>query len=572
MAALYDPRYDYPNKRRQSFIGSLRDLDKRNEYLRKLHPDTVPPAQAAPALTPSHLTGTKMGSAPPALTEAQLHARRTEPAVNMHYDANNNLVPANTASINAYQGDIVSDNTDETGDYTEEAKKELFGPTANEISDNRRSGIMMNQDPARYAPDGSDLDDGMGNIYSLEGGDKDDVFQSLVKRYLDEGFGREESIAKAEAQMEKSRLQLFKENSAELGTFMMDKLGPEGERNYWPYIPFADTKLGRNGLVINGFDGEQIAKLGGEDAKVTEAREALPSMQDAQRMLDINDPIGRTGGALTSPSTDTRTGNGTGNTVVTKDNGALTASSKPTQSTVRSTTGGYTGNARGSDLPDMQIGLNERLMRMGAAGLAAGGQGSLAQMGAMFGASANVNQLNRQAEMEAFGIEEERRQAHAARVAALAASKNKGADAATDFSSMASSLTEMEGLYAMLGQENLTGPLMGTVGKWAEGAGLFDFFRDKPKDAMKAYARFQLQGLKVDDTLLRVAQTKGAISDAEMKLFQSDTPSMTDSEGVWQRYLNERMVVLRKALAAQGYALNAPVKIGGATITSIAAQ
>ena len=108
---------------------------------------------------------------------------------------------------------------------------------------------------------------------------------------------------------------------------------------------------------------------------------------------------------------------------------------------------------------------------------------------------------------------------------------------------------------------------MGTVGKWAEGAGLFDMWRSKPKDAMKAYARFQLQGLKVDDTLLRVAQTKGAISDAEMKLFQSDTPSMTDSEGVWQRYLNERMVVLRKALAAQGYALNAPVKVGTATVT-----
>jgi len=122
----------------------------------------------------------------------------------------------------------------------------------------------------------------------------------------------------------------------------------------------------------------------------------------------------------------------------------------------------------------------------------------------------------------------------------------------------------------MLGQENLTGPLMGTVGKWLEGAGLVDFWRDKPKDAMKAYARFQLQGLKVDDTLLRVAQTKGAISDAEMKLFQSDTPSMTDSEGVWRRYLNERMVVLRKALTAQGYALNAPVKVGGATITPIA--
>lgn len=281
--------------------------------------------------------------------------------------------------------------------------------------------------------------------------------------------------------------------------------------------------------------------------------------------MSFNPPVA----ALTSPSTET--GNGT-----TGNGGTGPVLRQPTSNTAsngnaaRRMTGGYTGNARGSGLPDMQIGLGERLMRMGAAGLANASQGSLAQMGAMTSAYNDVNQANRQAEMGTFKIEEERRQAHAARVAALAASKNKGAGDATDFSSMASSLTEMEGLYAMLGQENLTGPLMGTVGKWAEGAGLFDFWRDKPKDAMKAYARFQLQGLKVDDTLLRVAQTKGAISDAEMKLFQSDTPSMTDSEGVWQRYLNERMVVLRKALAAQGYALNAPVQVGGATITPIA--
>ena len=372
-----------------------------------------PPAQAAPALTPSHLTGPKMGSAPqPALTEAQKHAILTEPAVNMHYDANGNLVPANTDSINAYQGDIVSDNTDETGDYTEEAKKELFGPTANEISDNRRSGIMMNQDPARYAPDGSDLDDGMGNIYSLEGGDKDDVFQSLVKRFLDEGFGREESIAKAIEQMEKPALELFQENSAALGNFMMDKVGgdgdvPIGERNYWPYVPWSDTKLGRY------FEGEDTTK----------AREALPSMKDAERMKRINNPLSGTGGALTDPSTD----NGKAALTVTEQQQQQQlAAQKPAQSTVRSTTGGYTGNARGSDLPDMQIGVGERLMRMGMAGLANASQGSLAQMSAMTGAYNDVNQANRQGAMDTFKIEEARRQAHADRVAKIAAAKAKG--------------------------------------------------------------------------------------------------------------------------------------------------
>jgi len=72
-------------------------------------------------------------------------------------------------------------------------------------------------------------------------------------------------------------------------------------------------------------------------------------------------------------------------------------------------------------------------MRMGAAGLAAGAQGPLAQMGAMTGAYNDVNQANRQAEMGTFKIEEERRQAHAARVNALAASKNKGMGAVKDF-------------------------------------------------------------------------------------------------------------------------------------------
>jgi len=407
--------------------------------------------------------GMRNYSMPPALsgydfTPAQLHARRTEPTVNMHYDANGNLVPANTASINAYQGDIVSNNTDDTGGYTDEQIAALT--THGETLDNRYSSILMNQDHARNA---------MGD--AVEYGVSDSALTNVTTP---------QDASQAEVD-------------------------------------------GRN-----------------------------------SSMLMSEDPAGI--------SIKSNVGPNTSKGVLTSNNG--TAAS--TGNAARRMTGGYTGNARGSALPNMQIGLGERLMRMGMAGLSKGGQGSLAQMGAMFGASADVNKANREASMEAFGIEEERRQAHANRVAALAASKNKGADAATDFSSMASSLTEMEGLYAMLGQENLTGPLMGTVGKWAEGAGLFDFFRDKPKDAMKAYARFQLQGLKVDDTLLRVAQTKGAISDAEMKLFQSDTPSMTDSEGVWQRYLNERMVVLRKALAAQGYALNAPVKVGGATITPIA--
>ena len=56
-----------------------------------------------------------------------------------------------------------------------------------------------------------------------------------------------------------------------------------------------------------------------------------------------------------------------------------------------------------------------------------------------------------------------------------------------------------------------------------------------------------LQGLKVDSTLLNTAKTKGAISDKEMALFESPTPSLSDDrEKVWKPWLAERVPVLKK--------------------------
>jgi len=148
---------------------------------------------------------------------------------------------------------------------------------------------------------------------------------------------------------------------------------------------------------------------------------AVPASEQQQ-----NPPMGMSFNGQPAALTDTTTPVTAGN-----NNGALTATgsqnTQPAANRVRASTGGYTGNARGSGLPDMQIGLGERLMRMGMAGLANASQGSLAQMGAMTGAYNDVNQANRDAEMGTFKIEEARRQAHAARVAKLAAAKAKGA-------------------------------------------------------------------------------------------------------------------------------------------------
>ena len=51
--------------------------------------------------------------------------------------------------------------------------------------------------------------------------------------------------------------------------------------------------------------------------------------------------------------------------------------------------------------------------------------------------------------------------------------------------------------------------------------------------------------LKVDATLLKTAQTKEAISDSEMKLFNSQL-LRDDQETVWIAWIKERQEALRK--------------------------
>ena len=59
-------------------------------------------------------------------------------------------------------------------------------------------------------------------------------------------------------------------------------------------------------------------------------------------------------------------------------------------------------------------------------------------------------------------------------------------------------------------------------------------------------ARKLLEKLRVDDTLLRIAQTKGAISNKEMDLFLSPSPNMGDAEGVWIQWIQDRMQALNR--------------------------
>ena len=213
---------------------------------------------------------------------------------------------------------------------------------------------------------------------------------------------------------------------------------------------------------------------------------------------------------------------------------------------------GATGNARGSSrIPSQKIGMHEAMMRMGGATMAASSQGALAGLGAMTDSYGQIQDYNRAREMEAFEIEEARRQAIAdrqARAQAAAAKADKG-DTSENLIGMQASYDQMSEALAALKKDNLTGPFAGRLGAWLDASGLSDYYRGNDEGAKRAYMRSILANIQVDDTLLKTANTKGAISDKEMELFKSPLPKITDDEGLWRLYITERMDVLSKVIA-----------------------
>ena len=213
---------------------------------------------------------------------------------------------------------------------------------------------------------------------------------------------------------------------------------------------------------------------------------------------------------------------------------------------------GATGNARGSSrIPNQKIGLGEAMARMGGATMAASSQGALAGLGAMTDSYGQIQDYNRAREMEAFQIEEARRKAIAdrqARAQAAAAKASKG-DTSENLIGMQASYDQMSEALAALKKDNLTGPFAGRLGAWLDASGLSDYYSGNEEGAKRAYMRSILANIQVDDTLLKTANTKGAISDKEMDLFKSPLPKITDDEGYWRLYITKRMDVLSKVIA-----------------------
>ena len=175
---------------------------------------------------------------------------------------------------------------------------------------------------------------------------------------------------------------------------------------------------------------------------------------------------------------------------------------------------------------DPGIDFNEQLIRIGLAGVGASGQGGLAALGAMgdmYGALQDANRSN----------------ALAAYEASLKGDKDKSGMSDDDqayLDRIDGTLFTMDEALGFLNRAKsgegggLTGFLDGTIGAgW-----------DRMMGNPEAMGRRLLEQLRVDDALLRVAQTKGAISNHEMRLFLSPAPTKFDDEQVWIDWINQR--------------------------------
>lgn len=191
------------------------------------------------------------------------------------------------------------------------------------------------------------------------------------------------------------------------------------------------------------------------------------------------------------------------------------------------------GNARGSQMPNMKISQGEMLMRMGAAGVGAATRGDsyIEAMGQTYG---DIKDVNRQAEADAYNAQQIN-----AKAEALAAAKKAQDQEAMDVENYEKvnkiniSLNQMQEAKRILeDSKNVTGKSAGDL--WNRLVGTLYGNKEQAD-------RLYLKKLKLDEIMERVAETKGAISNAEMTLFASSAPDDYDDESIWIAWLDRKV-------------------------------
>lgn len=295
-----------------------------------------------------------------------------------------------------------------------------------------------------------------------------------------------------------------------------------------PYPP-------QGGVLQNNQPAQRIGTVGFQDLGLrpdTPQGGVLQNNQSAAMgtvgFQDLRqDPIlsasgqGATQGALSN--------SGAGAAVVSRPNSGPSSGSRQTPTN-------NTSNARNSGMPDMRIGRSEGLGRIGTAMLAGNKTGLMDAMAAGGDAMYATSDANRQADLGEYENSERLRleKVKEAQVAAALAARGGGGGSgkgkeATLAAASAIKLRDVDA--ALQGLDDYDGVV--GMGYW------FNVGWDKITDSQRATIRQKIARVKVDATLANTALTKGAISDKEMAIFQSDQPAWTDGENAWRTWLSE---------------------------------
>ena len=220
------------------------------------------------------------------------------------------------------------------------------------------------------------------------------------------------------------------------------------------------------------------------------------------------------------------------------------------------------GNARGSvrmpQVPQQRINMGgEGLMRIGMAGMGASNQGPMAQFGAMGDMYGQLMDYNRAREMDEFAIreaqalEEQRRQdlqAKLQREQTPETDREAVSDLRVGIAKLAEAKKELEANKNLtgVGVKDLISRAIGkTIGDDAEAVRLF------------------LEEIRLDSIMRRVAETKGAISNAETALFGKQAPTMNAQENVWIAWIDRQMqmsqILLNRLASGERVDENAPI-------------
>lgn len=175
----------------------------------------------------------------------------------------------------------------------------------------------------------------------------------------------------------------------------------------------------------------------------------------------------------------------------------------------------------------------EMMGRYGGNIMNAGSRGGMAQVGAMGTTTAQIADLEREIAQQ----EIDNNLATQQKLGGLSATERKANQEAynevqTTMTNNTQKIATFEGYIDALDRygDGVTGPIIDKLGgKYIDAM--------TPGGEGRTMLRLGLEEVAVDKALQKIAQTKGAISDREMKLFLKPTPKLWMDEGVWKLYL-----------------------------------